>query len=42
MLCGLTLGQVLQVQVAAWLVLVQVKHKREGSILVGLQVWRDK
>jgi hypothetical protein len=33
-LCGLILGQVLQVQVAAWLVFVQVKNKRERSSLV--------
>jgi hypothetical protein len=34
MLCGLILGYVLQVQVAAWLVLVQVNNKRERSLLV--------
>jgi hypothetical protein len=33
-LCGLTLGYVLEVQVAAWLVLVQVKNKRERSLPV--------
>jgi hypothetical protein len=37
-LCGLTLSQVLQVQ-AYWLVLVQVKNKRERSMPVGIQVW---
>jgi hypothetical protein len=39
-LCGLILGYVLQVQVAAWLVLVQVKNKCERSLLWGLQVCR--
>jgi hypothetical protein len=29
--CGLTLGRVLQVQVAAWFALVQVKSRRERS-----------
>jgi hypothetical protein len=31
MLCGLTLGLVLQVLVAAWFALVQVKNRRERS-----------
>jgi hypothetical protein len=33
--CGLTLGRVLQVQVATWFVLVQVKSRRERSMPCG-------
>jgi hypothetical protein len=33
--CGLTLSQVLQVQVAAWFALVQVKSGRERSMPCG-------
>jgi hypothetical protein len=41
--CGLTLGRVLQVQVAAWFALVQVKSKRERSMPCGAsEEWRDK
>jgi hypothetical protein len=41
--CGLTLGQVLQVQVAAWCALVQVKSGRERSMPCGAsEEWRDK
>jgi hypothetical protein len=41
--CGLTLGRVLQVQVAAWFALVQVKSGRERSMHCGAsEEWRDK
>jgi hypothetical protein len=41
--CGLTLGRVLQVQVAAWFVLVRVKSGRERSMPCGAsEEWRDK
>jgi hypothetical protein len=41
--CGLTLGRVLQVQVAAWFALVQVKSGREKSMPCGaFEEWRDK
>jgi cytochrome bd-type quinol oxidase subunit 2 len=35
MWCGLTLGQVLQVQIATWFALVQVKSGRERSMTCG-------
>jgi hypothetical protein len=42
-LCGLTLGLVLQVLVAAWFALVQVKNMRERSQPCGAsEEWRDK
>jgi hypothetical protein len=41
--CGLTLGRVLQVHVAAWFALVQVKSGREWSMPCGAsEEWRDK
>jgi hypothetical protein len=41
--CGLTLGRVLQVHVAAWFALVQVKSGRERSMPCGAsEEWRDK
>jgi hypothetical protein len=41
--CGLILGWVLQVQVAAWFVLVQVKSERERSVPCGAsEEWKDK
>jgi hypothetical protein len=41
--CGLTLGRVLQVQVAAWFALVQVKSGRERSMPYGAsEEWRHK
>jgi hypothetical protein len=41
--CGLTLGRVLQVQVAAWFALVQVKSERERSMPCGAsEEWRDR
>jgi hypothetical protein len=41
--CGLTLGRVLQVQVATWFALVQVKSGRERSMPCGAsKEWRDK
>jgi hypothetical protein len=41
--CGLTLGRVLQMQVAAWFALVQVKSGRERSMPCGAsKEWRDK
>jgi hypothetical protein len=39
-LCGLILGKVLQVQVAAWLALVQWRTSAKGRYRWGLQVWR--
>jgi hypothetical protein len=42
-LCGLTLGRVLQVHVAALFALVQVKSGRERSMPCGAsEEWRDK
>jgi hypothetical protein len=41
--CGLALGRVLQVQVASWFALVQVKSGRERSMPCGAsEEWRDK
>jgi hypothetical protein len=41
--CGLTLGRVLQVQVAAWFTLVQVKSGCERHMPCGAsEEWRDK
>jgi hypothetical protein len=41
--CGLTLGRVLQVQIAAWFALVQVKSGRERSMPCrASEEWRDK
>jgi hypothetical protein len=41
--CGLTLGRVLQVKVAAWFASVQVKSGRERSMPCGASgEWRDK
>jgi hypothetical protein len=41
--CGLTFGYVLQVQVATWFALVQVKSGRERSMPCGAsEEWRDK
>jgi hypothetical protein len=41
--CGLSLGWVLQVQVATWFALVQVKSGRERSMPCGAsEEWRDK
>jgi hypothetical protein len=41
--CGLSLGRVLQVQVAAWFALVQVKSELESSMPCrASKEWRDK
>jgi hypothetical protein len=43
MWCGLTLGRVLQVQVASLFPLVQVKSGHERSMSCGVyEEWRDK
>jgi hypothetical protein len=43
MLCGLALGLVLQVLVAAWFALVQVKNRRKRSSPCGAsEEWSDK
>jgi hypothetical protein len=41
--CGLTLERVLQVQIATWFALVQVKSGRKRSMPCGAsEEWRDK